>query len=33
MSDYQTIRYQRHGDICTLTLARPDKRNAQNPLM
>lgn len=33
MSDYQTIRYQRHGDIGTLTLARPRKRNAQNPLM
>ena len=33
MSDYQTIRFQRDGDIGTLTLARPDKRNAQNPLM
>jgi enoyl-CoA hydratase/carnithine racemase len=33
MSGYQTIRYQRHGDIGTLTLARPGKRNAQNPLM
>jgi enoyl-CoA hydratase/carnithine racemase len=33
MSDYQTIRYQRHADIGTLTLARPGKRNAQNPLM
>ena len=33
MSDYQTIRYQRDGDIGTLTLARPAKRNAQNPLM
>ncbi len=33
MSDYQTIRYQRGGDIGTLTLARPGKRNAQNPLM
>jgi enoyl-CoA hydratase/carnithine racemase len=30
---YKTIRYQRHGDIGTLTLARPGKRNAQNPLM
>jgi enoyl-CoA hydratase/carnithine racemase len=30
---YQTIRYARHGDIGTLTLARPGKRNAQNPLM
>ncbi|HEX9529376.1 MAG TPA: enoyl-CoA hydratase/isomerase family protein [Streptosporangiaceae bacterium] len=33
MSDYQTIRYQRQGDVGTLTLARPGKRNAQNPLM
>jgi enoyl-CoA hydratase/carnithine racemase len=33
MSDYQTIRYQRQGDVGTLTLARPAKRNAQNPLM
>jgi hypothetical protein len=33
MSDYQTIRYQRDGDVGTLTLARPGKRNAQNPLM
>jgi enoyl-CoA hydratase/carnithine racemase len=33
MSDYQTIRYQREGDVGTLTLARPGKRNAQNPLM
>jgi enoyl-CoA hydratase/carnithine racemase len=33
MSDYQTIRFQRDGDIGTLTLARPGKRNAQNPLM
>jgi enoyl-CoA hydratase/carnithine racemase len=33
MSDYQTIRYQREGDIGTLTLTRPAKRNAQNPLM
>jgi enoyl-CoA hydratase/carnithine racemase len=30
---YTTIRYQRDGDIGTLALARPDKRNAQNPLM
>ena len=30
---YRTIRYQRDGDIGTLTLARPGKRNAQNPLM
>ena len=33
MTAYQTIRYQRSGDIGTLTLARPAKRNAQNPLM
>ena len=33
VSDYQTIRYQRDGDIGTLTLARPGKRNAQNPQM
>ena len=30
---YETIRYQRDRDIGTLTLARPGKRNAQNPLM
>ncbi len=29
----QTIRYTRNGDVGTLTLARPGKRNAQNPLM
>jgi enoyl-CoA hydratase/carnithine racemase len=33
MSGYQTIRYQRQGHVGTLTLARPGKRNAQNPLM
>ena len=33
MSDFQTIRYLRQGDVGTLTLARPAKRNAQNPLM
>ena len=33
MNDYQTIRYQRQGGVGTLTLARPEKRNAQNPLM
>lgn len=33
MSDYQTIRYERHEGVGTLTLARPAKRNAQNPLM
>ena len=30
---YTTIRYERDGDVGTLTLARPAKRNAQNPLM
>lgn len=30
---HQTIRYERAGHIGTLTLARPQKRNAQNPLM
>jgi enoyl-CoA hydratase/carnithine racemase len=33
MSDYLTIRYERHGYVGSLALARPDKRNAQNPLM
>ena len=33
MTGYQTIRYERRGHVGTLTLARPDKRNAQNPLM
>ncbi|MGD0243997.1 MAG: enoyl-CoA hydratase/isomerase family protein [Streptosporangiaceae bacterium] len=33
MNGYRTIRYRRHGDIGTLTLARPGKLNAQNPLM
>jgi enoyl-CoA hydratase/carnithine racemase len=33
MSDFETVRYQRQGDIGTLTLARPGKRNAENPLM
>jgi enoyl-CoA hydratase/carnithine racemase len=30
---YQTIQYERSGHVGTLTLARPEKRNAQNPLM
>jgi enoyl-CoA hydratase len=33
MSGFETIRYQRQDDVGTLTLARPGKRNAQNPLM
>jgi enoyl-CoA hydratase len=33
VSAYQTIRYERSGHVGTLTLARPAKRNAQNPLM
>jgi enoyl-CoA hydratase/carnithine racemase len=33
VSGYQTIRYQRDGHIGTLTLNRPGKLNAQNPLM
>jgi enoyl-CoA hydratase len=33
MTVYRTIRYERHDGIGTLTLARPGKRNAQNPLM
>lgn len=33
MSSYETIRYARTRDVGTLTLARPAKRNAQNPLM
>lgn len=33
MSGFQTIRYQREGNVGTLTLARPGKRNAQNPMM
>jgi hypothetical protein len=30
---FETIRYERLGNIGTLTLARPDKRSAQNPPM
>ena len=33
MSPYQTIRYDRTEHVGTLTLARPEKRNALNPLM
>ena len=33
MKVYETIRYVRQGHVGTLTLARPGKRNAQNPLM
>src|ERR1700678_1080048 len=33
MTDYTTIRFERRAEIGTLTLARPAKRNAQNPLM
>ena len=33
MNDYQTIRYERGEHVGTLTLSRPERRNAQNPLM
>jgi enoyl-CoA hydratase/carnithine racemase len=33
MTAYETIRYERAGHVGTLTLARPEKRNAQNPRM
>lgn len=33
MPDYQTIQYERADVLGTLSLARPEKRNAQNPLM
>jgi enoyl-CoA hydratase/carnithine racemase len=33
MGDYNAIRYERNGHVGTLALARPDKRNAQNPAM
>jgi hypothetical protein len=33
VSSYQIIRYERPGDVATLTLARPEKPNPQNPLM
>ena len=31
--NYQTIRYEQAEHVGTLTLARPEKLNAQNPLM
>ena len=33
MPEYETIRYQEEGGVGKLTLARPAKRNAQNPRM
>lgn len=33
MSEYETIRYERDEFVGKLTLARPQKHNAQNPLM
>lgn len=33
LSGFQTIRFQRRGDVGTLALARTGKLNAQNPLM
>ena len=33
MNDFRTIRFERQDGIGVLTLARPGKRNAQNPLM
>ena len=33
MPAYGTIRYERNGHVGILTLARPDKHNAQNPQM
>lgn len=33
MTRYDTIRYERRADVGVLTLARPVKRNAQNPTM
>jgi enoyl-CoA hydratase/carnithine racemase len=33
MTGYETIRYKRTENVGTLTLARPEKRNAQNPRM
>lgn len=31
--NYQTIRYERAKHVGTLTAARPEKLNAQNPMM
>jgi enoyl-CoA hydratase/carnithine racemase len=33
MTSYRTIRYERTDAVGVLTLARPEKRNAQNPVM
>jgi len=33
MEDYQTISVQRNDSITTVTLNRPEKRNAMNPRM
>jgi enoyl-CoA hydratase/carnithine racemase len=33
VNEYRTIRYELDGGVGTMTLARPEKRNAQNPLM
>jgi enoyl-CoA hydratase/carnithine racemase len=33
MPDFQTIRYRTEESLCTITLARPEKRNAINRLM
>jgi enoyl-CoA hydratase/carnithine racemase len=33
VTGFKTIRYDRSGHIGNLTLSRPEKRNAQNPLM
>lgn len=33
MTNFQTIRYERGEHVGTLSLARPEKRNAQNPRM
>lgn len=33
MTGFATVRYDRSGSVGTLTLARPEKHNAQNPLM